>query len=131
MELFDFSSRFMQTSDERLFRSRMCGISRVNRLGVLLADIGDTEEFGLSASAADGEVQGSVLADGAVGQRQRRARDELFLRRLVAAARRLDVDGVHRAEGPIANVKSLLVLGGELRAVPELDADRRAGANVD
>ena len=43
----------------------------------------------------------------------------------------LEVDGVDRAEGPVEQEEGLLILGWELRAVAEGDADGRAGADLD
>ena len=52
----------------------------INRLCIFRADIGDAEEFRLSPSTADREVQCPVFSDGAVGQWQWRTRHEFFLR---------------------------------------------------
>ena len=41
------------------------------------------------------------------------------------------MQGVDRAEGPVAEIKGLLILRRELRAVAERHADGRAGADVD
>ncbi len=102
----------------------------IRAISRFLADVGDTEQLRLCTAAAGGEVEGAVRPHGYVGQRQWCARHELFLDGLVTAAGRFEVHGVHRAEGPVAAEECLLILRGELRAVAELHADRRTGADV-
>ena len=99
--------------------------------GRFLADVSHTEQFRLRAAPADGEVQRAVGSNRRVGERQRRARDEFFLHGRVAGPLRLDVNGVHRAKGPVEDVKRLLVLGREPGAVAEGHPHGRARTGVD
>ena len=86
----------------------------------------------LRPPAADGEVHRAVVrVDDEVGQRQRRAGDELLDSALYALPLGRQVDGVELAVAPVADVERVLVLRGELRPVAEADAGRRAGADVD
>ena len=103
----------------------------IDRGGRFLADVGHPVELPLAATATDGEVDGAILADRHVGERERRPRHELLLLALVGRAVGREVDRVHRAERPVADEEGLLIFGGELRAVAEGGADRRAGADVD
>ena len=108
--------------------SRLPGIGRRGRLG---ADIADAVEFALAAAAAHGEVDRAVLSDGHVRQRQRCACHELLLHALVGRALRLDMNGIHRAERPVADVERPLILFRELRAVAEGRAHGRPWADID
>ena len=103
----------------------------IDRGGRFLADVGHPVELPLAATATDGEVDGAILADRHVGERERRSRHELLLLALVGRAVGRQMDRVHRSERPVADEERLLVLGGKLRAVAEGGADRRAGADVD
>ena len=106
---------------------RRAGVDRRRRLR---AGVDDAIEFALAAAAADGEVEGAIAADRHVGERQRRARHELLFRARVGRARGLEVDGIHRAERPVADVEGLLVLRWELRAEAERHAHGRTRPDV-
>ena len=106
-------------------------IAGIDWCGRFSARVGRAVELALAAPAAHGEVDRAVLPDGHVGQGQRRTRDELLLHALVGGAVRLEVDRVHRAEGPVADVESPLVLLRKLRAVAEGHAHRRSRSDVD
>ena len=108
--------------------SRLPGIHQRGRLG---ADIADAVELTLTTAAAHGEVDRAVRADGHVRQRQRCACHELLLHALVGRALRLEMNGIHRAERPVADVERPLVLFRELRAIAEGRAHGRARADVD
>ena len=107
---------------------RLSGICWRGRFG---ADVADAVELTLATAAAHGEVDRAVLADGHVGQRQRCPRDELCLRALVGRALGLDMNGIHRAERPVADVERPLILFRELRAVAEGRAHGRPWADID
>ena len=114
-------------------------VVQMNRCGVLLdggfgrfrTGVDHAIEFGLCASSSNGEAERPVGRDHHIGQRQWRPRQEFFLSGGVARTTGSDVNGVHRAECPVANIQSILVLGGELGAVAEGDSHRATGANVD
>ena len=103
------------------------GVDGIGRLG---AGVGHAVQFRLRAAATHREVQGPVEADGVVGQRQRTARHELFFHRAVRRSLGLNMNGVHRSEGPVADIQRLLVLRREPRAVPKLDTHGGARADV-
>jgi len=79
-------------------------IVRIDGICRFFAYVGNAEQFGLGVAPADGEIECAVRADGRIRQRQRGAREELFLDRLVAAAFRLQMHGEDGSEGPIEQV---------------------------
>ena len=85
------------------------------RSGALLANVGHAVDRRLGAAAADGEVHRAIPGvDHQVGQGQRTAADELLLLGLVARTIGSEVDGVHRAVGPVIGEDGVLVAGREL-----------------
>ena len=82
--------------------------------GAFVAGVSDTIKPGLDAAAADGEVKGSVVSDGEVGERERLSGDEFFEVRGVSRAAGFEVDGIEFAVGPVGDEEGLLVFRGEL-----------------
>ena len=102
-------------------------IARFSALGfgrdkrrVLLARVCHPVHARLHPSSADGEVHGTVLGvNDRIGKRQRRAGDELLLRRRVGGALGLQMNRIQFAPAPIEREHRILVPGGEFRAIAE------------
>ena len=103
----------------------------LDRLGGLVAGVGDAVEPALDAAPADGAVEGAVVADREIGKGEGLAADELLEAGLVGGAVGLEMDGVELAERPVGDEEGILVLRRELRAVAEDHAGGRSGADVD
>ena len=119
--------RFQTASQLRLLRRRQRGHAR----GRLPSGVGHAVERRLPAAAADEKIHRAIRrVDEEVGERQRFSADKLLLHRLEARAVGHEVDGVHRAVGPVIREKGALIFRREFCAGAKHRASRAAGADV-
>jgi hypothetical protein len=102
-----------------------------HRRGRLVGVIRDSVQARLRSPAPHQEIHRAVVRiDGDIRERKRRASDEFFQLAAVRRSLRREVQRVQLSIAPVAQIESILILVGKLRAVAKHYARRRARPDV-